>query len=184
VTRRLLLLLALVALVAVVLKLTGDDSALSGYVARPSEQTGYYLRDATVTEYGIDGKTRIEVAVRRATEDPLRKVIDLESVAVDYFPATDQRWHLTSQRGHMTEGSRIVELQGDVTMTGARSSLPDPAIVRTERLTLDTSAQLARTDAPVTLGFGPYAIAARGMRADLKAETLKLESEVNGRFNP
>jgi LPS export ABC transporter protein LptC len=71
-----------------------------------------------------------------------------------------------------------------VKMTGARDSLPDPAIVRTERLTLDTAAQLARTDEPVTLGFGPYALAARGMRADLKAETLQLESEVNGRFNP
>jgi LPS export ABC transporter protein LptC len=69
-------------------------------------------------------------------------------------------------------------------MTGTRSSLPQPAIVRTQRLTLDTSAQLARTAEPVTLGFGPYAIAATGLRADLKAETLRLESEVNGRFNP
>lgn len=183
-TGRLLLLLGLVALLAVVIKLTGEDPALSGYVSGPSEQTGYYLRDATVTEYGLDGKVRIEVAVAAAIEDPSRKVVDLESVSVNYFPAPDQRWHLTSQRGEMEEGSRIVELQGDVTMTGARSNLPQPAIVRTERLTLDTSAQLARTDEPVTLGFGPYAIAARGLRADLKAETLRLESEVNGRFNP
>jgi LPS export ABC transporter protein LptC len=184
VTGRVFLLLALMLLAAVALKLTRTDPTLTGTVAGPAEQTGYYLRDATVTEYGVDGKIRTEVAVRSAIEDPVNKIVNLDTVAVDYFPAADQRWHLTALRGQMAEDSRIVELEGDVKMTGARDSLPDPAIVRTERLTLDTAAQLARTDEPVTLGFGPYALAARGMRADLKAETLQLESEVNGRFNP
>lgn len=182
--RRLLLLLALVALGFLVFKLTGDDTGLAGDTTRAAQQTGYYLRDATVTEYGVDGKVRLEVAVRSATEDPARKVVDLEAVAVNYFPDGDRKWRLTAQRGQMAEGSEVVELEGDVTMTGAQRSLPDSAVVRTERLTLDTSAQLARTDQPVTLGFGPYTLAARGLRADLKAETLQLESEVNGHFNP
>jgi LPS export ABC transporter protein LptC len=181
---RLLLLLALVALVFVVFKLTGDDSGLAGETTLATQQTGYYLRDATVTEYGVDGKVRLEVAVRSATEDPARKVVDLETVAVNYFPAGDRNWRLTAQRGQMAEGSEVVELEGDVTMTGAQRSPPDSAVVRTERLTLDTSAQQARTDQPVTLGFGRYTLAARGLRADLKAETLQLESEVNGHFNP
>jgi lipopolysaccharide export system protein LptC len=184
VTGRLLLLLALMLLAAVALKLTRTDQALTGDAAGPAEQTGYYLRDATVTEYGLDGKTRIQVAVRSATEDPVRKIVNLDDVAVDYFPEADQRWHLTALRGQMPEDSRIVELEGDVTMTGARNSLPNAAVVRTERLTLDTSAQRASTDQPVTLSFGPYALAARGLRADLKAQTLQLESQVNGRFNP
>lgn len=182
--RRLLLLLALVALGFLVFKLTGDDTGLAGDTTRAAQQTGYYLRDATVTEYGVDGKVRLEVAVRSATEDPARKVVDLEAVAVNYFPDGDRKWRLTAQRGQMAEGSEVVELEGDVTMTGAQRSLPDSAVVRTERLTLDTSAQLARTDEPVTLGFGPYTLAARGLHADLKAETLQLESEVNGHFNP
>jgi lipopolysaccharide export system protein LptC len=184
VKRRLLLLLALVALGFLVFKLTGDDTGLAGDTTRAAQQTGYYLRDATVTEYGVDGKVRLEVAVRSATEDPARKVVDLEAVAVNYFPDGDRKWRLTAQRGQMAEGSEVVELEGDVTMTGAQRSLPDSAVVRTERLTLDTSAQLARTDEPVTLGFGPYTLAARGLHADLKAETLQLESEVNGHFNP
>jgi LPS export ABC transporter protein LptC len=184
VKRRLLLLLALVALGFLVFKLTGDDTGLAGDTTRAAQQTGYYLRDATVTEYGVDGKVRLEVAVRSATEDPARKVVDLEAVAVNYFPDGDRKWRLTAQRGQRAEGSEVVELEGDVTMTGAQRSLPDSAVVRTERLTLDTSAQLARTDEPVTLGFGPYTLAARGLHADLKAETLQLESEVNGHFNP
>jgi LPS export ABC transporter protein LptC len=184
VTGRLFLLLALMLLAVAALKLTRTDPTLVGDAAGPAEQTGYYLRDATVTEYGIDGSTRIEVAVRSAVEDPVRRIVNLDAVAVDYFPATDQRWHLTALRGQMAEDSRIVELEGDVIMIGSRNSLPDPAIVRTERLTLDTSAQLARTEEPVTVGFGAYELAARGLQADLKAETLRLESEVNGRFNP
>jgi lipopolysaccharide export system protein LptC len=181
---RLLLLLALVALGFLVFKLTDDDPGLAGDTTRTAQQTGYYLRDATVTEYGMDGKVRLEVAVRSATEDPARKVVDLEAVAVNYFPDGERKWRLTAQRGQMAEGSEVVDLEGDVTMTGAQPSRPDSAEVRTERLTLDTSAQQAWTDAPVTLGFGRYALAARGLRADLKAETLQLESEVNGQFNP
>jgi hypothetical protein len=71
---RLLLLLALVALGFLVFKLTGDDPGLAGDTTRTAQQTGYYLRDATVTEYGMDGKVRLEVAIRSATEDPARKV--------------------------------------------------------------------------------------------------------------
>lgn len=181
---RLLLLVALVGLVFAIFRLASDDSGLADGTARSPQQTGYYLRDSTVTEYGVDGKVRLELAVRSATEDPARQVVDLESVALDYFALQGQQWRLTAERGQITPGSEVVELEGDVVMMGERGSLPEPAVVRTERMTLDTEAQLAVTDAPVTLGFGAYAIAATGMRADLKAETLRLESKVNGRFNP
>ena len=183
-TSRLLLLLALVALLFVLLRLTRDDDALSGRPAGPVTQTGYYLRDSTITEFGADGKVRLRLAVHAATEDPTRQVVDLDTVALDYFSLPEQRWRLTAERGHITTGSETVELEGHVIMTGERQTLPEPAVVRTERMTLDTRTQLASTDAPVTLGLGVYSLAATGLRADLKAETLQLESDVNGRFNP
>jgi len=181
---RLLLLAALLALLVTVFRMTGDEDPAGPPSAAGSTPTGYYLRDALVTEYGPDGKVRLEVAARAATEDPARKLIALESVRLDYFAVQGQRWQLTAARGEAEPGMSTVRLEGDVVMTGQRRNLPEPAVVRTERLTLDTRSQRVSTDAPVTLGFGEYVVAATGMKADLKAETLRLESGVNGRFLP
>jgi lipopolysaccharide export system protein LptC len=44
--------------------------------------------------------------------------------------------------------------------------------------------EVADTRAPVELAFGAHRVRALGMRADLKSGTLRLESDVNGRFTP
>ncbi len=119
-----------------------------------------------------------------ATQDLASGSIELETVSVNYFALPGQRWRLTADGGLAQPDMNTVELAGNVVMTGEKKALPEPAVLRTDRLTLDTRERLARTDAPVTLGFGSYAIAATGMQADLNAETLRLESGVNGRFNP
>jgi len=180
---RLLLLAAFIALLAVVFRATDEDGG-ADQAAAAAEQTGYYLRDALVTEYGEDGQVRIEVAARSATENVVDSSIALDTVSVNYFALPGQRWRLTADGGSARPGLDTVELFGNVVMTGGRQSLPEPAVVRTERLTLDVRTEQAVTDAPVTLGFGPYSIASTGMRADLKAETLRLESKVNGLFVP
>lgn len=181
---RFLLLVAFIALLAVILRVSDKGAALQDASDTPSEQTGYYLRDAVVTEFGQDGRIRLEMAARRATEIVADQTIALESVSVNYFALPGQRWNLTAETGSARPGLSTVELSGNVVMTGGKQTLPEPAVVRTERLTLDVRSQQAVTDAPVTLGLGPYSLASTGLRVDLKAETLRLESGVNGLFQP
>ena len=181
---RLLLLVALIAVLVVVLRRGGDDDENRSAEASTSDGTGYYLRDALVREYGEDGTVRLEVAARGATQELASGSIRLETVSVNYFALPGQRWRLTADGGLAEPDMHTVELEGNVVMTGEKKTLPEPAIVRTERLTLDTASQRASTEAPVRLDFGRQGIAATGMRADLKAETLRLESGVNGLFTP
>ena len=181
---RLLLLVALVAVLAVILRRGGDEGMDEGGQRTTPDGTGYYLRDALVREYGEDGGVRLEVAARAATQDLASGAIELEAVSVNYFALPGQRWRLTADGGMAHPDMDTVELEGNVVMRGEKQALPEPAVLRTDRLTLDTRERLARTDAPVTLGFGAYAITATGMQADLMAETLRLESGVNGRFAP
>jgi lipopolysaccharide export system protein LptC len=51
-------------------------------------------------------------------------------------------------------------------------------------MTLDTVDETAQTKSPVELAFGIHRIQALGMRADLKAGNLQLESDVRGHFTP
>ena len=60
----------------------------------------------------------------------------------------------------------------------------NPAQLHTARLSLDTVGEVADTKSPVELVFGTQRMRATGMRANLKSGTLRLESDVNGRFEP
>lgn len=181
---RLVLLASVLALVALVFDFWSSEP---GEVADGNgERTplSYYLRDAVVTDFAEDGSVRLEVSAVSATEDPASRGILLEGVDLDYLALPDQRWRLTAERGRVTEGQDSLELEGNVVMTGRRAGEDHPAVVRTSRLELDTRGERASTDAEVTLDFGQHAITARGLRADLQAETLRLEASVHGRFVP
>jgi len=181
---RLLLLVTLIALLVVILRRGTEGGPTGGGEGASPDGTGYYLRDALVREYGDDGAVRLEVAARGATQELASGSIRLETVSGNYLVLPGQRWRLTADGGLAKPDMHTVELEGNVVMTGEKEKLPQPAVVHTERLTLDTDLRLASTEAPVRLDFGRHEIAATGMRADLKAETLRLESGVNGRFTP
>jgi LPS export ABC transporter protein LptC len=103
---------------------------------------------------------------------------------VDYHVLAGQGWQLTAARARVPRGGRIVDFEGDVRMSGKPAGANDRAELRTARLTLDTEREHAQTRDPVTLSFGRHQMHARGLQADLKASSLRLESDVHGLFTP
>ena len=178
---RILLLVALLTLAVLVLRIGARDDGAAGPLARP-ETPRYYLKNARVTEFGADGAVRYELAADRATEDPGAGTVLLETVTIDYLAEPARRWHVAAERGHLSQGAPVVELEGNVELTGRGEGLLDPAVLRSPSLSLDTDARVASTAAQVELDFGRHSLHAQGLQADLKGETLRLESSVNGRF--
>jgi LPS export ABC transporter protein LptC len=178
---RILLLVALLALAVLVLRIGARDDGADGPLATP-ETPRYYLRSALVTEFGADGAVRYELAAERATEDPGTATVLLEKVTIDYLAEPARRWHVAAARGRLSQGAPVVELEGDVELTGRGEGLLQPAVLRSPSLSLDTDARVASTAAQVELDFGRHSLRAQGLQADLKGETLRLESSVNGRF--
>ena len=72
--------------------------------------------------------------------------------------------------------------RGDVRLTGQPGESPVAAELYTARLSLDTEAETADTRSSVELAFGTHRLRALGMRADLKAGLVHLDSDVSGRF--
>jgi LPS export ABC transporter protein LptC len=75
-----------------------------------------------------------------------------------------------------------VELYGGVTINGGDAR--GDAVIRAERVRYLIDAAIVSTDSPVTLTYGRHELRARGLEARLNAGTLRLESDVNGRFTP
>ena len=180
---RFVLLAGLVALIAALVQWRVVDREPEA-VAEDATRPGYFLTGVDLEEFGTDGKLRIGLRSISATEDPASGLVRLSDVAVDYHAPTGRLWHLTANEAHVPPGGRTVEFEGDVRLAGEPGETTGVAELHTARLALDTLAEIADTRAPVELTLGVHRVRALGMRADLKAGTLRLESDVNGRFEP
>lgn len=178
---RLVLLVGFIALIAALVQwrvVEREPPASADDVTRP----GYFLTGVDLEEFGADGKLRIALQSISANEDHANGVVRLSDVAVDYHAPTGRLWHLTSSEARVPPGGRTVEFEGDVRLAGRPGEDPVAAELYTARLTLDTVSEVAVTRSPVELAFGTHRVRGTGMRADLKAGSLRLESDVNGHF--
>jgi LPS export ABC transporter protein LptC len=180
---RLLLLAGFAALIAALVQWRVVDREPVADV-ETAERPGYFLTGVDLEEFGVDGELRIGLRSISATEDTTSGVIRLTQVAVDYHTPTGQDWNLTSNEARVPQGGQTVEFEGDVRLAGRPGQDPLAAELHTPRLTLDTVSEIAETRSPVELAFGTHRIRALGMRADLKAGTMRLEADVNGHFAP
>ena len=180
-TRNLLVTILLVAAIAGSW-LAFDRRQRSQPPPRPVADSGYYLRDATIEGIGEDGKRIYTLRADRIVQDPGLDSVVLEAVDLEYALADSEPWRLTADDGAIPSSGTRIELRGNVTMQ--EQLMRDGTTIRTPSLDIDLRAHLASTRETVDVERGNYRMSATGMEADLKAETLTLQSEVHGKFLP
>jgi LPS export ABC transporter protein LptC len=146
------------------------------------EPRGYYLLDATMTEMGADGLPRLVVRAKSIEQQLADQSVLLSDLALDYRTESSGTWTLTSENGRMPVDQGSLQLSGNVEVRGTEAR--GAAVIRTERLAYDTRSGIIQTTDPVTVQFGAHELAGRGLRVALNDGTLRLESNVHGRFNP
>ena len=175
----------------------GDSGADAAALLAPDP--GYAARDAEVIETGYDGRERYRLNARVVRQQSDGGVIDLEQLEMDYHPgaqatvpgerppsgrAAEEIWHLKSDRGQVRSNGDDVQLNGNVVVTGPAPETGAPLTLATESMRINTPTEFIQTDAPVRVLWSGHELVSRGMQADLKAGTLRLESEVHGEFSP
>ncbi len=158
-----------------------DAPATASRVGQP----GYYLEGATLEQTDETGRIELRVHAASAVQDPATRNVQAETLRLDYFLDAPRTWTMTARSGTLPPDGRTVVLSGDVKLTGLTGSGPGspPAVVRTEHMKLDVDASVATTKDPVRIVLGTHEVTARGLRADLKTDRLRLESNVNGRYS-
>jgi len=164
----------------------------------PSPDPGYAARDAQLIETGYDGRERYRLDARVIRQQTESGVIELEDLAMNYHiesqgeageakpsgKASADIWHLTSDHGEVRSNGDDVQLNGNVHVTGPSPGTCEPLSLTTDNMRINTPTQFIETKAPVRLRWSGHELSAIGMEADLKAGTLRLESDVNGHFFP
>jgi LPS export ABC transporter protein LptC len=152
--------------------------------ARQAELPGYYLKDAVLTDYDLAGNPSIRIEAERIDQIAHGNEVALYNVRVNYESTGGQTWVLTGDVAHVQPGGKIIDVNGNVRLQGEGAGSENTAIIRTDALTYDVPDSIASTKDDVQIDFGGHVLTARGLSANLKERTMRLESKVNGRFHP
>jgi LPS export ABC transporter protein LptC len=182
--QRLVTMVAIVAGGALLLNLLVGESDDDATAAAGPDERGYYLTEASLTELGMDGKPRVVVRANLIEQQLSDQSVRLVQLELDYNTARQGQWHVTADTGRMPSDRSTLLLKGNVRVAGSAERSRGRAVIRTDELSYDTRTNLVQTGAPVIVEFGPHELRGRGMRVGLNQGTLRLESNVNGQFNP
>ena len=145
---------------------------------------GYYLSDAEILGMDENGRPLYQIWASSAEERPGERRLVLSDVTVQYQPENDISWTLKAARGEVSTNESYLDLSGEVELATSPQEGLGPTIIRTVQLRLRPESFVAETGAPVSVFIGERRLDAVGMRADLKADQLALESNVHGEFPP
>jgi LPS export ABC transporter protein LptC len=193
--------LAYVAVIAVVagayfIGRAGRGNNGADETSGPTSDPGYAAHDAEIIETGYDGRERYRLNAKTIRQQTEAGVIELETLEMHYHPgaqpqvagetraaASDKEvWNLASDRGVVRADGDDVQLEGNVRVTGSAPESGVPVSFTTTELRINTPTEFIETRAPVRFMLSGHEIQAKGLSADLKAGTLRLESDVHGQF--
>ena len=174
----------------------GDDAGTVAGALPPDP--GYAALDAEVIETGYDGRERYRLNAKVIRQQIDSSVIDIEQLDMDYHagaqdriagesrpaPVGNEIWHLRSDHGQVRANGDDVDLFGNVQVEGPAPGDGAPLRLKTARMRINTPTEFIETSEPVILNWSGHELTARGMKADLKAGTLRLESKVHAVFTP
>jgi len=145
---------------------------------------GYYLKNAIMTDYDENGAVSVRIHADRIDQIDHGSEVALSNVRVDYQSPQGQTWVLLGDSGQVEVGGKILDVAGNVRLEEQSAEHAGAAVMHTDKLRYDVANALATTESDVRIDFGVHTLTARGLVANLKERTMRLESRVNGRFQP
>jgi lipopolysaccharide export system protein LptC len=145
---------------------------------------GYYLKNAVLTDYDANGAVSIRIHADRIDQIDHSPEVALYAVRVDYQSPQGQAWVLFGDTGHVEPGGKALDVAGNVRLEEQSPEHAAAAVLHTDTLRYSVPDSIASTDGDVRIDFGVHTLTARGLIANLKERTMRLESKVNGRFQP
>jgi len=143
--------------------------------ARRTDLPGYYLKNAVLTDYDATGAPSIRIVAERIDQIAHSTEVALSNVQVTYQAPGGLPWLLVGD---------MVDVEGNVRLQGEPAPGESAAVLHTDTLSYNVPESVASTKSDVRIDFGGHTLIARGMVANLKDRTIRLESKVNGRFQP
>jgi LPS export ABC transporter protein LptC len=145
---------------------------------------GYFLKNAVLTDFDLAGNPSIRIEAERIDQIDHGNEVALYNVRVNYQAPNGQAWVMVGDVAHVQPGGKIIDVTGNVRLQGEAAGRDGTAVIHTDTLSYDVPDAVASTKSDVRIDYAQHTLTARGLTANLKERTMRLESKVNGRFNP
>ncbi len=143
---------------------------------------GYYLKNAVLSDFDTVGNPSIHLQAERIDQIDHGTEVAMSNVHVDYQTPNGQNWVLVGDFARVEPGGKIIDVTSNVRLQGESTEHAGTVIVHTDTLRYDVPETIASTKSDVRIEFGPQVLTGRGLVANLKERTMRLESKVNGHF--
>lgn len=149
----------------------------------PRGDPGYVATQAEIIQTGIDGQPLYRLQAQRVEQPAAGAEIHVTEPRLSYQEGDGAVWTLRADSGVLPADTARADLAGSVYAVATR---PDaaPLEIRTTTLGIDMDTRKVHTGDAVTITWGRDRVSAVGLSADLKADTLRLESKVHGEIAP
>jgi LPS export ABC transporter protein LptC len=145
---------------------------------------GYYARGARLHRTDDEGRFVTHVFAERLDELPGEEQLQLTGVNVEYRPADDTAWTLSAATARYSRDGSQVDLAGDVAVRSSPADGSRPVTILANQLVFSPDTSTAESSEAVEIHVGDWQLRGVGLRALLKEDSLKLESEVHGTLVP
>jgi LPS export ABC transporter protein LptC len=152
--------------------------------AKQADLPGYYLKNAVLTDYDLAGDPSIRIEAERIDQIAHGNEVALHNVRVVYQAPNGQSWVMVGDVAHIQPGGKVVDVTGNVRLQSEATGREGAAVVHTDALSYNVPDSVASTKSDVRIDYAEHTLTARGLIANLKERTMRLESKVNGRFHP
>jgi LPS export ABC transporter protein LptC len=152
--------------------------------AKTAELPGYFLKNAVLTDYDLAGDPSIRIEAERIDQIAQSNEVALYNVRVAYQTPNGQSWVMLGDTARVEPGGNVIDVAGNVRLQGEAAGREGAAVVHTDTMSYNVHDAVASTQSDVRIDFADHTLTARGLNANLKERTMRLESKVNGRFHP
>jgi LPS export ABC transporter protein LptC len=157
---------------------------LAPAAAQLADLPGYFLKHAVLTDYDLDGNPGVRIEAERIDQIAHGNEVALYNVRVAYQSDNGETWTMVGDMAHVQPGGQVIDVSGNVRLQGEAAGREGTAIIHTDTLRYDVPGAIASTKDDVRIDFEKHTLTARGLTANLKERTMRLESRVSGRFHP
>jgi lipopolysaccharide export system protein LptC len=176
--------LAAVALATWLYSRPPAESGLGPRAGGSSAPLGYYVLGARLLGTDAEGRVTYRLSADRLEEMPADDSLTLAGVRVEYAPPDAAPWLIRATAAVSPKDGSSLDLKGGVELRSDPPGETSPTVITTDSLRFSPDTSSAESDGPVSIHVGDWHLDATGFSTHLKADTLRLESDVHGKFGP
>jgi len=163
----------LILLVLLFIQHIGEDKRFTpAATARAPEKTqDYVIEKFSSSVFNPDGSLKYSIEADRLDHFPVGDVTELQHPFIKLYQPNKPTWFIQAQRGQSTQ-TDVIELTGDVIISGETGTHLTPVRMLAESLTLHVDRKYAETQDQVTIATSTDEIRSKGLQADFANDSL------------